>query len=226
MSKKRLMLISAIATLTITAIIYVNIESKKQQSVQSPMSFEELVVNLKSDDLETQLQAAKRLGELRDKRAIQPMVNLLKEHQSNIMVGETVGAALAKLGEKENTVETLVSVVESQLFRQGHTPGVNIYHRLSESAVVAIGNLGGQRAAEYLFSKYNAAESISVMAIMFQTLLAKAIEALDVNDILLALKDSSPKVRALAAATLGKKSDNVAFFPLIRLLSVDSSIER
>jgi len=64
------------------------------------------------------------------------------------------------------------------------------------------------------------------MAIMFQTLLAKAIEALDVNDILLALKDSSPKVRALAAATLGKKSDNVAFFPLIRLLSVDSSIER
>jgi HEAT repeat protein len=76
-----------------------NADPKKVEVPAPSFSFESLMEELKASWFKTRGEAVEYLGELGDKRAVEPLLNLL-ETESEAIVQFTIIGALGKLGDK------------------------------------------------------------------------------------------------------------------------------
>jgi len=93
-------------------------------------NFEELVAGLNADQIKARIDSARLLGELGDRRAVDPLIKKLGEDETNVY---SIAEALGKLKDKR-AVPPLLSKLYS---RQGY---------VDEIVAWALGEIGDRRA--------------------------------------------------------------------------------
>ncbi|RKY36993.1 MAG: hypothetical protein DRP72_03565, partial [Candidatus Omnitrophota bacterium] len=135
---------------------------------------------LKSEDSYVREQAAIALGEIGDKRAIEPLINTLKDRNSDVR--KYAAIALGKIGDKK-AVEPLINALEDKSW------GV------CKHAIIALGKIGDKKAIELLINVLRTDWIVREQAAIALVKISQpAIEPL-IN----ALKDKNPGVRKQVA---------------------------
>ena len=170
-----------------------------------------LIIVLKEDkDEDVRGSAAYVLGEIGDKRAVEPLIYALKKDKSKSKrVQRSAAAALGKIGDKR-AVEPLIDAVNND-------------EDVRRSAARALGNLDVDdkrvvELVELLIKALRDEDSDAQSAAAY--VLGEIGDERAVEPLIYALKkDKSKQVRANAAAALGKIGDKRAVQPLIDALS-------
>jgi HEAT repeat protein len=194
---------------------------------------ESLLSILESSILDARLNAIYVLGEIRDPRAIKPLMELIRDTNDKDVL-ELVFSALAKIGVpaldglldllKHDTDPTILRHIAKALGKIGDSRGVDpllsMLHytpiEVQQQAIESLGKLGDTRATEPLIANLSNPQ--------FE-LRKKSVEALGLikdkralKPLIKVLKDRSPEVRASAAISLGKMCSDEATKALISAL--------
>lgn len=203
-----------------------------------PPSVPELIAILKdkASAPELKVACAWALGQIRDARAIEPLVALLKEER--YFIRREAGRALSRIGEpaltellelaqsasapvREAAVEALGSANSPRAVDALIQAIADSNQNVSRAAVRALGETKSERAVGPLLSLL-ASESLGTLA-------SEALSELGqpaVPGLIAALKDARPTVRALAARALGEIASREAVPALIELANGDSGNPR
>ncbi len=188
---------------------------------------------LKNKDDSIRQAAAQALGELGDKRAVNPLINMLDDLDPNVR--SNAAQALGKLGDKRavkpliNRLNDSGSSVSSNaaqaLGELGDKRAIEpLFNRLSNSslcdypyAAQVLGKLGDKRAIKPLINRLS--DSNSGVSSSAAQALGKLGDKRAVRLLITRLSDSSSGVRSNAAQALGELGDKRAIEPLINRLS-------
>src|SRR5690554_3108981 len=100
-----------------------------------------LIRQLKSSDPDIREDAANRLGELRDRRAVLPLMQGLKDREHRVQIA--AAEALGQIGDAR-AEEALIHCLKGETYGFiRHEGAPHIYEEIMESAAVALGKIGG-----------------------------------------------------------------------------------
>jgi HEAT repeat protein len=173
-----------------------------------------LIERLYQEDLIVRLSAAKALGEIKDARAVEPLVAILRDESS----GSTAANALAKIGKP--AVKPLVNSLREKkaLVRRNAATALGKIKDASAvepliaalkdedplvrmNAASALGNMKSANAAEFLITALK--DKSTLVRRNAATALGEMKNAHAVEPLMAALKDRDALVRSNAAAALG-----------------------
>ena len=167
-----------------------------------------MVTTLRDEELHVQNTAAEALGEIRDRRAVEPLITALKDKDPDVRA--TAAWAVGVISDRR-ALEPLITVLEDK------NPNVR------GNAAEALGEIGNSRAVEPLVAallKYKESWILGDVTKALVKIGKPAIEPL-----IAALKYKKSHVREMAAEALGKIGDSRAVEPLIAALQDrDSSV--
>jgi len=170
---------------------------------------EPLIVALKDNDDLVRSYAAEALGNIGDPRAVEPLINVLKD-DNKWWVREKAAKALGEIGDA--AIDPLIVALKD------NDIGVR------ENAAEALGEIGDARAVEPLMVALKDNDS----RVRFSA--AKALGEIGdlraVIQLIAALKDNDHLVRSYAAVALGKTGDARAVEPLIVALKDNDDLVR
>lgn len=187
---------------------------------------------LKADDWRAREGAARKLGEIRDARAIEFLVSALKDKNSHVR--QAAEAALIQIGQP--SVRPLVTALKKNpdlrqsaretLVRIGNSSVPDLGHALYEPdlgtreiAAAALGTIGDDAALEHLLAALKQGDfSVKEAAAAGLVRIGKAA----VRPLVAALRETKPRVRETAAAALVRIGAS-AIEPLITALE-DSAV--
>jgi HEAT repeat protein len=167
---------------------------------------DDLIQRLNQENVYVRMQAAKRLGDIGDARAVQPLIAVLNDEKAGIRAAD----ALVQIG--KSSVEPLIVTLKSK------SP---IARRNAAIALGKIGDIRGVNSLIYalrdndLIVRRNAAQALGEIRN------TRAVEPL-IN----ALTDKVPIVRRYAASALGEIEDKRAVSALIGALTDNDAIVR
>jgi HEAT repeat protein len=165
-----------------------------------------LTQTLNHEDLIIRLSAIKALGEIKDARAVKPLIAALRDESC----GCTAANALVKIGKP--AVEPLIAaLMDKDLI-------------VRRNAVMALGGIKDASAVEPLIAALKDKDLIVRRNAV--TALGQIKDAGAVEPLIAALKDESPIVRGNAATALGQIKDASAVEPLIAALKDRDAIVR
>jgi len=160
-----------------------------------------LLKQLKSKDIETKREAARKLGELKDRRAVEPLLEALNDGQDAC---RDIVWALGKIGDKR-AVTPLIGLLSCDDWR------------LRGKAAEALGEIGGgQGVVEALLKTLEDKNDNVHWHVAWA--LGEIQDKRAVEPLLNFLDDSDPRRRWHAVWALGKTGDKRAVKPLIPLL--------
>ncbi len=185
---------------------------------------ETLVGRLKDDDSVVRVWAAQALGEIKDARAVEPLIAALQNCDSDFVRRE-VATALMALGAIKDlrVMRSLINMLadeqaQNRLFAAKAlsaigTPAIFVLvaalksrdERIRRYATGALGELADSRAVEPLLSRLHDSED-SIRMLCAESL-GMIGDARAVEPLIAALKDRVSDVRSLAAEALGKIGD-------------------
>jgi HEAT repeat protein len=157
--------------------------------------------NLTSENLETRLQAAKKLGELKDLKAVDPLVKALNDEDANVR--KAVANALGKIGDAK-AIEPLIN---------------RLYDEDSEvvkSTLHALINIGIPSIEPLARLLRTANTQIRILA---ATGLGSIGSSRAVDPLIAATRDSEPKVRKAVVIALGKFNDSRAVEAIANMMN-------
>ncbi len=162
----------------------------------------QLKKQLTSDNSETRIQAAQKLGEIKDSRAVEPLIAALKDRR----VQEAAIVALGKIGDAR-ALEPLIAALK------------DIYSDVRWWAAYALGKIGDARAVESLIAALKDSDSDVGAA----EALGKIGDTRAVEPLMSVLEDGNgewrSRARVDAARALGEIGDARAVGPLIQSVS-------
>lgn len=168
---------------------------------------EQAIKNLKSGYSYEHRQAVQFLGKLADNRAVEPLINVLKDKDENKYTRMCAAIALGEIGDIR-AFEPLVKMFwEDDL-------------ELCEEAARALANLGEPALQPLLYLVKNGDEVLYAWVLHTLTSMHKVI----VLPLFKVLQDENGKVRRVAAEALGFILDERAIEPLVKMLE-DRDIE-
>ncbi|MGB2727119.1 MAG: HEAT repeat domain-containing protein [Halobacteriota archaeon] len=150
----------------------------------------------------TRADAAEVLGEIGDERAVEPLINALRDADYTVQRG--AAEALGKIGDKK-AVEPLITTLKTE------------DEYLRERAAEALGEIGDKKAVEPLINALKD-EDESVRSSATEAL-GQIGDARAVEPLIDALKDEDWYVRCNAAEALGEIGDKRAIEPLTAALN-------
>jgi HEAT repeat protein len=146
-------------------------------------------------DWKIRVRAVDSVGELKDKRAVEPLIETLKDENQHVQSASI--AALGKIGDGR-AVEPLINVMRNR--------------HLREIAAFALGELGDEKAVQPLLQILN--DEDEYVRETASEALGK-IGELAVDPLVQALKKEDCYIREGAALALGQTGDKRALNPLI-----------
>ncbi|MEX2704697.1 MAG: HEAT repeat domain-containing protein [Candidatus Freyrarchaeum guaymaensis] len=163
---------------------------------------ESLISALKnSEDWGDRVEAAWTLGETKDRRAVEPLIQALGDEHWRVRW--RAAWALGEIGD-ERAVEPLIRALEDK------------DSRVRESAARALGEIGDKRATEPLIRALG--DEDDDLREEAARALGEIRDSKAVEPLIQALRDKDPKVRESAARALGEIGDKRAVEPLIQTL--------
>jgi HEAT repeat protein len=165
-----------------------------------------LIQQLNQGDVYVRMHAAKKLGDIGDSRAVQPLIAVLNDDKTGIRAAD----ALAQIGKP--SVEPLTDALkhESPIGRR--------------NAALALGKIGDDRGVNSLIHALKDSDLI-VRRNAVQAL-GEIRDTSAVEPLIDALTDKVPVVRRYAASALGEIEDKRAVLPLIGALKDYDAIVR
>lgn len=166
-----------------------------------------LIKNLKSNDKEARYQAASAFRQIKDSRAIEPLINVAKSSSEDVEVRRE--AMFALVAQKAPQVDPLVIDAFIDIAKSSHDD-----HKVRIIAVLVLKRLDDPHAVKTLIELLKRPdESIDVV-----DALGERKDAYTVDLLIGALKDNNSKVRNRATYALGLIQDPRAMKPLIEML--------
>ena len=164
---------------------------------------------LKDDDEEVRMEAASELGYFGDERAVEPLIEALKNNLFYKSVRSEAADALGilsnELGDKR-AVEPLIEALKDD------------DRSVRSSAASSLGYIGDERAVEPLIEALKDDKKLRWWA---ASSLGKIGDERAVEPLIEALKDDDPSVRRWAAWSLGEIANDRCIEPLIKVLKDD-----
>lgn len=167
---------------------------------------DDLIQQLNHGDVYVCMHAAKKLGDIGDARAVQPLISILNDEEAGIRAAD----ALAQIGKP--SVESIIVAMKSE----------NPIAR--RNAAIALGKIGDNRGVNSLIHalrdndlivRRNAAQALGEIQ-----------DTSAVKPLINALSDKVPIVRRYAASALGEIEDKRAVAPLTSALTDNDAIVR
>lgn len=161
------------------------------------------------NDRETRRDAIRELGEIGDKRAVEPLIKVLKYEKTK----EEVIEALGKIGDKR-AVKPLIAIIKNK----------NEYGDNREAAVIALGKLGDNRAIIPLVDPFKTeywkvGDEIKNALIKFgEPAVEPIIVTLQINNFRNFRKGNDYDARCIVVETATEINKNLSIEPLILLL--------
>lgn len=199
-------------------------------------AFDDVLQALHSHDEEIREEAARALGELGDRRAVNPLIELLND--DNRYVRREAAKSLGKIGD-EKAIPALISALkdEDRYGREGAAEGLgemgeNAYSPLIRAmndsdwhvrmgAAIALRIIGNKDALKVLIPAMND-ENRFVRREVIKSL-GRIGDHSVVNTLISALKDPDRSVRLRAVSALSKCNDKRVIEPLIEALNDEDS---
>lgn len=174
-----------------------------------------LIKQLKSSDPDIREDAAKRLGELRDRRAVLPLMQGLKDREHRVQIA--AAEALGQIGDAR-AEEALIHCLKGETYGLiRHEGAPHLYEKIMESAAVALGKIGGISGTEALLSQAGAEDPYRVEAAAAGLGYSQDVRALPAI-IGLLLNHPFSFVRRQSAIALGQQGGTQAVEVLIKTL--------
>lgn len=151
--------------------------------------FDSLLANLHDPDNEVRRSSAYHLGELGDKRAVEPLINALDDADRTVV--SSAAWALGRLGD-ERAIEPLISHSE-------HRPVVHGLEKLGEKALLAVINVIPVSSGK---KRHSALQSIRQFLSLNPSWARPIIEQEAFDGLLEVLEDTDEHIRGYAAVVL------------------------
>jgi HEAT repeat protein len=166
-------------------------------------------------DVKIRCHAADLLGELKDPRAVEPLITALKDRNVNVFLAAT--QALGRIGEQSDDAALRERIIESLIS--------SLKNRFSFpfpfAAGEALEKIGDVRAIDPLITLLK--DDDVIVRSKAARVLGKIGNTQVIEPLFAALKDKDDYVRATAAEALGEIGDASAVEPLLIIACMDSS---
>ncbi len=195
-------------------------EKKSVEELKSSGDVEGLIQKLNSSDSYTKAQAAEALGNIKDERAIKPLVYTLKNAEDS-NVKEKAAESVAKIGNANEALPPLISALKHEdwkvRYRAAQAIGTLGDPRAAPAltrtlddpvkdvrmnAAWALGEVGDKRGVEPLIKTIKNDESAEVREEAKQAVIKLGTKSVDL--LIQKLKDPNAEVRDFAAKALGE----------------------
>ncbi len=196
-----------------------NNNTSKRKNEVSEKIIEQLIKDLKEGDFETQISAAEALGGIGDIRAVDPLIQVLRDKNKDIEVRIQVADALGKIG-NFRAFEPLLKTIKKVAKKEAYDGTLLIeyneeYEAFFNTLTWALGNISDPRAIDRLI-KILKNEDDYVQSAASEALAKIGKPA--VEHLIQALNDNNWTVRWEAIDALGKIKDIRAFESLLQAL--------
>ncbi|MFO7966766.1 MAG: HEAT repeat domain-containing protein [Archaeoglobaceae archaeon] len=213
-----------LATVILTLILALSLSGCSQnesvEDLRSSGDVEGLIKKLNSSDSNTKAQAAEALGEIRDERAIKPLIYTL-EHSEDSTVREKAAESVASIGNANEALPPLIEALKNDDWRVRYRAaqaigtlgdpraGSALVRALDDpvkdvrkNAAWALGEISNKVAVEPLLETVKNDESQEVRFEAEEAIIKLDTKA--VNTLIDALEQDDPRVREFTAEALGE----------------------
>lgn len=212
-------MLAVILTLAFVVALSGCSQPKSVEELKSSGDVEGLIKKLNSSDSNTRARAAEALGELKDERAIVPLVNTLKNAEDS-NVRQKAAESVAKIGNANEALRPLIGALKHDDWRVRYRaaqaigtlgdprPAPDLIKALEDpvkdvrkSAAWALGEVGNSRGVEPLIRTIKNDESSEVRDEAKKAVVKLGTKSVD--PLIQTLESNDPETREFAAKALG-----------------------